>query len=234
MMSKPFVRTALHSLLDMAYPDLCLLCEEPLNDQENRVCHNCLYLLPRVHFNSFTDNESALLFYDKLPFVKATSMFRYVKESSIQSLIEMMKYKGKKEVGQVLGAFGGMQLQQNGFFNDIDVLVPVPLHPRKQHKRGYNQSEWFAKGLSGLTGLPVDTTSLIRTKDNKTQTRKHLFERWENVSTVFYLKRPTAFEHKHILLVDDVLTSGSTLEACGHAVLKAPGCRVSFLTLAKA
>lgn len=232
--SRQTLRALYNGLMDMAFPELCLLCEVPLNHEEKYICHDCLYRLPKTHFLSYTDNESASLFYGKLPVVKATSGFRYVKESPIQTAIELLKYKGKKELGRVFGSVLGMPLNRGGFFNDIDVLVPVPLHPNKRRKRGYNQSEWIARGVSDVSGLPINTDTLIRIADNTTQTRKHVFERWANVTTVFTLSHPSAFEHKHVLLIDDVLTSGSTLEACGQAVLKAEGARVSFLTLAKA
>jgi ComF family protein len=223
-----------NGLLDMAFPELCLLCNRPLNLEETGICHDCLYHLPKTHITSYTENKSAELFYGKLPFVKAVSGFNYMKESSLQTTIEFLKYKGKKELGKVLGSMVGLSLQQGGFFNDIDLLVPVPLHPKRFKKRGYNQTEWIAKGVSDVSGLPIDTKTLLRVTDNSTQTRKHVFERWENVSSIFTLKTHETFKNKHILLIDDVLTSGSTLEACGRTVLSAAGCRVSFLTLAKA
>jgi ComF family protein len=148
--------------------------------------------------------------------------------------MEQLKYKGRKELGPMLAAFASMPLQRTGFFNDIDVLVPVPLHPDKERKRGYNQSLFIAKGISKTTDLPVCTAALIRLADNKTQTRKSLYDRWQNVDTLFKLADTKSLEHKHVLLVDDVLTSGSTLEACGKAVLEANGARVSFFALCRA
>lgn len=224
----------INGLIDMAFPELCLLCDTPLNQDENGICHECLYHFPKTHYTSYTDNEAARLFYGKIPFEKATAGFNYHKESPVQTAMELLKYKGKKELGLVLGSMVAIPLHQGGFFNGIDMLVPVPLHPVKFRKRGYNQSEWIAKGIAEATGLPINTKNLLRVTNNKTQTRKHVFERWENVSTVFTLSHPEVFAHKHILLIDDVLTSGSTLEACGQTVLKADNCRVSFLTLAKA
>lgn len=226
--------TLVDSLLDIAYPELCLLCENPLSRDETCLCHECLYHFPRTQFNSYTNNKSAELFYGKLPFEKAVSGFTYIKESPLQTALELLKYKGHKKLGRVLGSLVGLPLQQGGFFNDIDLLVPVPLHPKKYRKRGYNQSEWIAKGISDVSGLPINTGTLLRMTDNKTQTRKQVFERWKNVSSVFTLSSGEPFTNKHILLIDDVLTSGSTLEACGRTVLSAEGSRISFLSVAKA
>jgi len=223
-----------NDLMYLAYPDLCRICGTPLNREETLLCHNCLYQLPKIKQNSYTDNNAASHFYGKIPFVKAAAGLNYLKESSVQTVIELMKYKGVKEIGRLLGSFTGARLQQDGFFKDIDILVPVPLHPKKQQIRGYNQSEWIVKGLSDCCGLPMDTRTLKRVSDNKTQTTRHLYERWKNVASIFSLEEVALFENKHILLVDDVLTSGSTLEACGQAVLKAQGASISFFALAMA
>jgi ComF family protein len=125
-------------------------------------------------------------------------------------------------------------LYRDGFFDDIDLLVPVPLHRRKFRQRGYNQSDWIVRGLSDACGKPSNGQTLKRTIDNKTQTTRHLYDRWKNVASIFSLEQTEPFENKHILLVDDVLTSGSTLEACGQAVLNASGARISFFALAMA
>lgn len=222
------------NLLYLAYPDLCLVCGTALTASEQLVCHACLYQLPKMTCDYREVNEVASLFYGKLPFEKAASGLRYLKESPIQDLMEQLKYKGQKKLGPMLGAFASMPLQRSGFFNDIDVLVPVPLHPAKERRRGYNQSAFIAEGVSKTSGLPVCSTALKRLADTKTQTRKNLYERWQNVDTLFDLSDTTRLEYKHVLLIDDVLTSGSTLEACGKAVLKAKGAKVSFFTLCRA
>jgi ComF family protein len=222
------------SLLNLAWPDLCLLCGKSLIKGEKHLCLNCLYELPKTDDFSFHENAAADRFLGKISFEMATTGYHYYKESKVQTALELLKYKGDKEVGESLGEAAGNRLLSRGFFNDIDLLVPVPLHRQKEKKRGYNQSEWIARGLSKATGIPVDTSHLRRTLHNPTQTTKSIWQRWENVQRLFETNHPEAFAGKHILLIDDVLTSGSTLEACGQAILKSSESRISFFALALA
>jgi len=221
-------------LMDLAFPNLCLLCEKPLIQGEKHLCMNCLYEIPKTNFKSFQTNLAAERFFGKISFEKATAGFLYQKESKVQNILELLKYKGEKELGDCLAGFTAAKLLSEGFFEDIDLLVPVPLHKDKAKKRGYNQSEWITKGLSRITGIPSDSTNLCRTKKNPTQTTKSIWERWENTQDLFMLIDPNVFSNKHILLVDDVLTSGSTLAACGEVVLNASDAKVSFFALALA
>jgi ComF family protein len=144
-----------------------------------------------------------------------------------------IKYKGVKEAAQLMGEWYGKELAANNTFPDPAVLVPVPLHPKKQRIRGFNQSEWFANGLSKHTGIPVNTTGLLRESWSETQTKKSRYLRWENVKEIFVARDKSAFENKHVILVDDVITTGATLEACARQILDLNcGVRVSILTLA--
>ena len=145
-----------------------------------------------------------------------------------------MKYGGRKDLGEVMGRFMAAELSATGFFSDVDVIVPVPLHPRKQKMRGYNQSECIARGVSAVTGIPVDTASVARMRHTETQTRKSSYERWENVDGIFCLRRADAFARKHVLIIDDVLTTGATTTACADALKEVEGVRISVLTLAVA
>jgi ComF family protein len=190
--------------------------------------------MPKTDLSDFSQNQAALRFYGKISFEKAAAGFHYVKESPVQEVLELIKYKGLKELGQYLGSYLAGKLDNAHFFDDMDELVPVPLHRQKMKQRGYNQSEWIAKGISALTQLPVNTENLIRTSHNPSQTKKQVYERWENVASLFTLKQPAMFENKHLLLIDDVLTTGATLEACAHAIQEASGARVSFFALALA
>lgn len=224
----------LSDLMDLAWPNLCLLCEKPLIQGEQHLCLNCLYEMPKTGFKSFSNNLAADRFYGKIPFEKATAGYHYQKESNVKAALELLKYKGEKEVGSCLAGFIGAKLLAEGFFENIDLIIPVPLHKTKAKERGYNQSDWIAKGLSQITGIPYDVTHLQRVLKNPTQTTKSIWERWENTQGLFVLKNTEAFRGKHILLVDDVLTSGSTLCACGHAMLEVPECKISFFSLALA
>jgi len=221
-------------LADMAWPNLCLLCEHPLMSGEQYVCLNCLYELPTIFEASFRENKTADRFLGKIEFERAASGFRYTKDSSIQKALELLKYKGEKEIGRCLSRVSALRLSEQGFFKDIDALIPVPLHKKKQKKRGYNQSEWIAKGISEVTSIPVNTDILGRTVHNASQTTKNLWHRWGNAQGLFELKSTVGCSGMHLLLVDDVLTSGSTLEACGQALLQIPDVRISFFALALA
>jgi ComF family protein len=221
-------------LADMAWPNLCLLCERPLLNGEQHVCLNCLYELPALQDVSFKDNTTSDRFLGKIEFERAASGFRYNKDSNIQKALELLKYKGEKEIGSCLSRVSAIRLQEQGFFKNIDALVPVPLHRQKQKKRGYNQSEWIAKGLGEITNIPVNTTTLGRSVHNATQTTRNLWSRWENAQGIFELKSIDELCGKHLLLVDDVLTSGATLVACGQILQQIPNVRLSFFALALA
>lgn len=227
-------REILVGLTDMAWPNLCLLCERPLLKGEQHVCLNCLYDLPAIQDVTFHGNKTSERFLGKIEFERAASGFRYNKDSSIQKALELLKYKGEKEIGSCLSRVSAMRLSEYGFFKDIDALVPVPLHKRRQKKRGYNQSDWIAKGISEHTCIPVQTEIIGRTFHNTSQTTRNLWSRWENAKGLFELKDVEGFSGKHLLLVDDVLTSGSTLEACGQVLLQIPNVRISFFALALA
>ncbi|MBN2774930.1 MAG: ComF family protein, partial [Prolixibacteraceae bacterium] len=148
-----------------------------------------------------------------------------------QKLIHFLKYKGLKEIGFEIGKHFGFEMAESGCFSDIDMIIPVPLHPKKLKKRGYNQSEWIAKGFAFGLKKPVNTDSLHRIVFTSTQTRKTRFERWKNVEGIFEVTEPDKFYNKHILLVDDVITTGSTLEACAFSMQKIPGIKISVASL---
>jgi len=148
--------------------------------------------------------------------------------------LHILKYKGNKEIGELMGKYAAIDLLDSADFTSIDVILPVPLHPGKYKLRGYNQSEWIGKGLSVVLNRPMDTSTLIRARENTTQTKKTVFERYENTEGIFELKDTTVLAGKHVLLVDDVLTTGSTLEACVRALLETPEIKISIFTLAVA
>jgi ComF family protein len=228
------IRQIADGILDLAWPRLCPLCGRPLLQKEEILCLNCLYELPKTDQLSFTDNKAAERFWGKISFEKVGTGYHYLKESKVQKAIESIKYKGEKELGEYLAREVGYRIKPIGFFENIDYIIPVPLHPLRQRKRGYNQSEWIARGLSKASGIPLDTKHLHRSICNTTQTTRNLWDRWQNVQALFGLHQAEELIGKHVLVADDVLTSGSTLEACGQVLQTVPEIQISFFALALA
>ena len=228
-MNNPFA-----DLLNLFYPNLCFVCGEPLMKNESQICLSCLRNIPRTDFHLIPDNPIEKKFWGKVPVFRATSFFYFQKGSPFQKLIHELKYKGNKEIGEVMGKYAAAELISSNDFSQIDIIIPIPLHPKKLAKRGYNQSECIGKGIAEIFGKPLDITSLIRIKENTTQTKKGVFERFENTEGIFDLIDKEVIENKHILLVDDVLTTGSTLEAAIAVLVSIPNVKVSVFTLAVA
>ena len=190
--------------------------------------------MPRTNYHTVKDNPVERTFWGKMPLERATSYFFYHKGSDFRRILHQLKYGGRKDIGVMMGRFIAAELAATDFFREVDVIVPVPLHPRKQKLRGYNQSECIAQGIAAVTGIPIDTLSVVRNKHTDTQTHKSAYERWENVEGIFSLHRPELFKGKHILIVDDVLTTGATTTACADAFSGIEGLHISVLTLAVA
>jgi len=221
--------------IHLIYPNNCLLCGESLVKTESHICLFCLFSLPKTNYHLQQDNPVEKRFWGKVKVEHASSLFYFQKGSLVQKLLHELKYRGNKEIGEMLGSHLGMELLQSPFYKDIDVIVPVPLHKNRYRKRGYNQSECIANGISSVLKKPVDTQTLIRAVETSTQTKKGVFERWENTNGIFALVDNEAFNNKHILLVDDVLTTGSTLESCAKTIVDGQNkARVSIVTLAMA
>lgn len=221
-------------LLNLLYPQLCPICGDNLLDGEEQLCSKCIYDLPRTRFPSFRRNAVCERLAGKLSFEQATAGFHYQKESAVQILLESIKYRSNQQLALFLGHYAGMLLERSGFLEQIDLIIPVPLHKNKQKWRGYNQSELIARGLADYRRLPVDISSLSRRLDNPTQTRLSIWERSQNARGLFCVHKNENIHKKHILLVDDVLTSGSTIEACGNALLEAADVKLSVFALALA
>lgn len=224
----------LEDFLSLFYPRLCKGCQTPLVRGEEVICLCCQADLPKTGFEKMIDNPVAQLFWGRAEIQQATAFCSFDKGGIMQSFLHQLKYKGAKEVGEKLGLLFGLDLIQNLPYQDIELLVPVPLHPKREHKRGYNQSAEIVKGISDALGKPISTGNLIRNHYSDTQTNKSRFDRWENVKELFSVRQPELLESHHILLVDDVITTGSTLEACANVLLKIPGIKVSVATLAYA
>lgn len=216
------------------FPRCCVVCGAPLAEGEEAICTRCNIDMPRTNYHKEKDNLVERMFWGKIPLERATSYFFYRKGSDFRRILHQLKYGGRKELGATMGRFMAAELSATDFFEDIDVIIPVPLHPRKRRARGYNQSEWIARGVSQVIGIPVDVSSVVREKHTDTQTRKSAYERWENVDGIFRLHYPERFTGKHVLIIDDVLTTGSTTTACADVFCEVAGIRISILTLAVA
>lgn len=223
----------IHDFWGLFYPRICPACDNPLVRNEEFICTSCLMDLPRTNFHKDPENEVAQMFWGRVKVENATSFLYFQKKSKVQRLLHKLKYKGEKEIGEFLGRSIGNELKGTAF-NDGDIIIPLPLHPKKQKIRGYNQSEMIALGLGKALGKKIETGVLIRKIANSTQTRKHRYERWLNVEEVFEVVNHEKIANKHVLLVDDVVTTGATLEASAGELLKAENTKVSIITVAKA
>jgi len=221
-------------LLNLLYPRACAACFDFLIKGEKMLCTKCLNNLPRTNFHDDSLNSVNQLFFGKVKLESATAFYYFYKGSHFQEMMHAFKYKGQKEIGYELGKMYGIELYNSEKFKNVNVIIPVPLHPSRIKKRGYNQSEWIAKGIAESMNVPVDTTSLIRSVATQTQTKKNITQRWENVKSIFQLTDKENLKGKHVLLIDDVITTGSTLEACAHAILSVPSTKVSVASLAVA
>lgn len=226
------VKDWLSSFLFLLFPRCCVVCGQPLAKGEECICTVCNIKLPRTNYHLRKDNPVERLFWGQIPLERATSFFFYEKGSDFRLILHRLKYGGQKEIGAIMGRYMAAELLSSHFFQGIDVIIPIPLHKKKQQIRGYNQSEWIARGITAVTGIPIDTESILRKKNTETQTHKSILERRDNVEGIFELQRPEALVGKHILIVDDVLTTGSTTLACASCLVKVEGIRISILTLA--
>ncbi len=226
-------RKYLYDFISLLFPRVCSACGTNLADTEQTLCTRCLYQLPTTNFHDDPENEVAKLFWGRVNIEKATSFYYYFKGSKFQKPIHQLKYHGQKHIGFDLGKIFGQHLKETGF-KITDLIIPVPLHYKKLKKRGYNQSEFIARGIAEALDKPVATDIIYRAVYNPTQTKKSRFERWENVDGIFLCKKESKLMNKHVLLVDDVVTTGSTLEACAQAITRISGAKVSVATLAVA
>ncbi len=218
----------------LLFPNLCPACGEALVANEHVICTDCRYSLPFTNFHLQPDNIVARQFWGKLNVEAAYAMYYFSKGGKVQNMLHHLKYKNMPQVGKVLGVMAGEQLLKSGNFKQIDLVIPVPLHQRRMRERGYNQSAMFAEGLAGKLNASLLESNLIRIRNTETQTHKSRFDRFENMKEVFSVLNPEPLVNKHVLLVDDTVTTGSTLEACGIELLKIPGVKLSIATIAYA
>ncbi|WP_394706823.1 ComF family protein [uncultured Bacteroides sp.] len=222
------------SFFNILFPRSCVVCNGVLVKGEESICTMCNSRMPRTNYHLQAGNEVEQRFWGKVEIERATSYFFYTKGSDYRHILFKLKYHGYRELGEVMGRYMAKELLASGFFQEIDLIIPVPLHSKRKRSRGYNQSEWIASGLSHATGIPMDLDSLKRVVASNTQTRKSVFERWENVKDVFQVACPDNMQGKHILLVDDVLTTGATLLSCATILVDSSNVKISVITLAVA
>ena len=218
--------------ISLLFPRLCYGCGNHLMRNEKLICTECYILIPRTNYHLIPDNPVAKIFWGRCLIERAATFSFYTKDSRIRKLIHQLKYKGIREIGPELGRIYGRTLKSAGFLNDIDLIIPVPLHPSKRRQRGFNQSDLISQGISEVSGIPAETGMLIRKTVSQTQTRKSRYDRWTNVQDIFRVTDPGRIGNMHILLVDDVITTGSTLEACAGELLKIANVKVSVVAIA--
>lgn len=225
------MRNVLHDLVSLFYPNLCLLCGSPLVEKESHICMDCICDLPKTNYHLNKGNPARSLF-SGYPQVNEVSAFLFFeKDGTTQKLIHNIKYQGNKPLAEQIGRMAAIELKNDGFYASADTIIPVPLHPRKEKRRGYNQSECIAQGISRIYGCAVDTSLLRRKSDTASQTRKTVYERHVNVEKNFEVTDPELLFGKHILLVDDVLTTGATITSCIEALITIPEILISIFSL---
>jgi ComF family protein len=218
--------------ISLLFPRLCYACGNHLLRNENLICTECYVIIPRTNYHLQEENPVAQLFWGRCRIEKAAAFSYYNKGSRIRNLIHNLKYRGIREIGFEAGRIYGLSLKSSGFTSDMDLIIPVPLHPSKKRIRGFNQSDIISAGIGDATGLNINTNALVRIKGSETQTKRSRFERWTNVDGIFQIVDPEIITGKHVLLVDDVITTGSTIESCANELLKVEGVKVSVVALA--
>ncbi len=224
----------LSDFFQLFYPNTCASCGSKLITNEKVICTLCLADLPRTNFHNQQNNPVSQIFWGRVNIQNATALFRFQKESRFQELLHLLKYKGRQDVGFELGRQLGFDLKSSDYYKNIEIVIPVPLHPKRLHKRGYNQAECIANGIAESMGIEVQAKNIVRNVATQTQTKKTRIERWQNVESIFKLIEPKLLINKNVLLVDDVVTTGATLEACAQSIINTEGIKLSIAALATA
>lgn len=218
-------------LIHLLYPRLCEGCAKPLLTAEQVLCTGCHAHLPKTEYHDINDNDTALRLAGRIPFQYATSFAYFTNDGLLQHLMHGLKYKGRKEIGIYLGRQFGIDLSGSTWATGIDFILPVPLSRRKEASRGYNQSALIAKGMSDTLNIPVLYDTLLRTRHTESQTQKSRAERIDNMKDAFTIHNQQLLAHKHVLIIDDVLTTGATIEACALALKDVPDVKISIASI---
>jgi ComF family protein len=221
-------------LLMFFFPSNCLVCGKRLSAPAAVLCFECEMGMPKTGFGDKPDNPVNKIFWGRVPVCSATSLFRFEKGSAYQSLLHDLKYRGNRNIGLYLGRLLGHELTHTSF-SQCDLMIPVPLHRKRLNQRGYNQSEMIALGASEITGIPVLTNLIERKQNTRSQTSMNRQERFDNIAAAFIIKKSSLdLTEKKVLLIDDVVTTGATLEACSLVLIKKYSCRVYIATVSYA
>lgn len=215
-----FLKSLLIDLINLVYPQICYACTQNQRVKDGLFCMQCLINLPESDMYRNRENFLTEKFWGQLKFETGTGLFLFEQGSPIQKMIHRIKYNNRPDIAVKMGRYLGKKLEGQDLYKNIDIIIPVPLHPRRKNKRGYNQSEKLAQGISETTGIPLDTKHLVRSRFTSTQTKKGKQERIDNVKGAFELKNSILFNEKSILLVDDVITTGATMGACAELFTK--------------
>ncbi len=227
-----YTSTFFDGLLHLFFPQTCIGCGNDIIMRDELLCTGCTDNLPLTNFHLYSGNPLEKVFTGRLRLHAAAALMYFSKQSVIQHLLHALKYKGNREIGLHLGRMMGQLLNESPRFQDLFALIPLPLHPSRLKRRGYNQAEVICTGLAEQLKIPVISTAVKRIAKTSTQTHKGRMERWENMEGRFAVVDEAVIRHKHVLLVDDVITTGATLESCGSELLKVPGLQLSIASIA--
>lgn len=222
------------TILSVVFPTFCPVCNKKLTNAQDEICEDCLSRLPRTNEVAIQGNMTEDKFQEFPNFIRGAAWLQFSKNNEVSELIHKFKYKKHPQIGYNLARAAVKEYVPFDFFNTIDIIIPVPLHPKRMQERGFNQAEWIARGLSDETGIPYDTDHLKRLINNTHQANLLGLERSQNVSNIFEINHPEELYRKHILLVDDVITTGATLRSCIMATNPIRGCQISVYALSKA
>jgi len=222
----------INNLINLLFPKVCLACTNALTDNEAYICTNCRHELPvtNIHFDGSDEVKKVL--YGRVKLENGTALLRFQKRGKVQHLIHNLKYKGHQEIGEFLGSWLGEELKQVDAYRNIDVVIPVPLHKLKQRKRGYNQVDRFGKQVAKSLNAKYLDSVLTKITNTSSQVKKNRLSRWNSIDEIFSIQNLHKINGKHILLVDDLITTGATIEACANQLLKAKNIKISMATMA--
>jgi ComF family protein len=220
------------NLLNLFFPKVCYACNGILTDHEVHICTSCRHSLPVTNYHFEQDNKVDKVFFGRVKLEQATALLKFQKKGLVQGLLHNLKYKGHEKIGEFLGVWLGNELKQTEHYKTVDLVIPVPLHKKKLRKRGYNQVAKFGEEIAKALQIEYKDNVLVKKSSTKTQVFKSRFARWNNSNELFFLENKDLISGKHILLVDDIITTGATIEACSIALLKAKDVKISVATIA--